>query len=44
LLEGIVADVPPEWNNGNLPKIEQHLRTLRNHAGEFAEEVRRFLV
>ena len=44
LLEGIVADVPAEWNNDNLPKIERHLRTVRDHPGEFAEEVRRFLV
>jgi hypothetical protein len=44
VLEGIVADVPAEWNNDNLPKIERHLSTVRDHAGEFAEEVRRFLV
>jgi hypothetical protein len=44
LLKEIVADVPAEWNNDNLPKIERHLRTVRDHAGEFAEEVRRFLV
>lgn len=44
VLAGIVADVPAEWNNDNLPKIERHLRTMRDHAGEFAEEVRRFLV
>ena len=44
LLEGIVADVPAEWNNGNVPKIERHLGMVRDHAGEFAEEVRRFLV
>jgi len=44
LLAGIVADVPAEWNNDNLPKIERHLRAVRGHAGEFAEEVRRFLV
>jgi hypothetical protein len=44
LLEGIVADVPAEWNNDSLPKIEGHLRALREHAEEFAEEVRRFLV
>jgi hypothetical protein len=44
LLAGIVADVPAEWNNDNLPKIERHLRTVRDLAGEFAEEVRRFLV
>lgn len=44
LLKEIMADVPAEWNNDNLPKIERHLRTVRDHAGEFAEEVRRFLV
>jgi hypothetical protein len=43
-LAGIVADVPAEWNNDNLQKIERHLRTVRDHAGEFAEEIRRFLV
>jgi len=44
LLAGIVADVPPEWNNDSLAKIERHLRAARDHAGEFAEEVRRFVV
>jgi hypothetical protein len=44
LLQGIVADVPAEWKNDNLPKIERHLRTVRDHAAEFAEEVRRILV
>lgn len=44
LLDGIVADVPPEWNNDNVPKIKQHLRTVRDHAGEFAEATRRILV
>ena len=44
VLEGIVADVPAEWNNDNVPKIERHLCTVRDHAGEFAGEVRRFLV
>ena len=44
LLAGIVADVPAEWNNDNLPKIERHLRTVRDRAGEFAQEVQRILV
>lgn len=44
LLAGIVADVPGEWNNDNLPKIERHLRTVRDRAGEFAAEVQRILV
>ena len=43
VLGGIVNDVPPEWNNGSLPKIEQHLRTVSAHASEFAEEIRRRL-
>ena len=42
-LDGILNDVPPEWNNGSLPKIEQHLRTVSAHAAEFAEEIRRRL-
>ena len=44
LLDGIAADVPAEWNNGNVPRIEHHLRSVREHAAEFAEDVRRFLV
>ena len=44
LIAGIVADVPPEWNNDNLPKIVRHLRSVRDNAGEFAEAVRRMLV
>jgi hypothetical protein len=43
VLDGIVNEVPPEWNNGSLPKIEQHLRTVGAHAAEFAEEIRRRL-
>jgi hypothetical protein len=44
LLGGIRADVPAEWNNENVVKIERHLRAVQEHRGEFAEEVRRFLV
>jgi hypothetical protein len=43
-LAGIVADVPAEWNNDNLAKIERHLQTVRDRAGEFAAEVQRILV
>ena len=43
-LDQILADVPPEWNNEDGPKIGQHLGVMRDHAEEFAEEVRRFLV
>jgi hypothetical protein len=42
-VDGILADVPPEWNNGNLPKIEGHLRMVGARAEEFAEEIRRRL-
>jgi len=40
----IFAEVPTEWNNEDAQKIAQHLGTMRDHAEEFAEEVRRFLV
>jgi len=43
LLADIMADVPAEWNNDSLIKVERHLRTMRDHAAEFSEEVRRFL-
>ena len=42
-LDAILNDVPPEWNNGSLPKLEQHLKTVSAHAAEFAEEIRRRL-
>jgi hypothetical protein len=44
LLAGMVADVPDEWNNDSLFKIERHLRSMREHAADFAEQIRRFLV
>ena len=42
-LGAILANVPPEWNNEGLQKIEEHLRMVSDHAGEFAEEIRRRL-
>lgn len=42
-LDGILAEVPAEWNNENLAKIERHLRTVSAHAAEFADEVKRRL-
>jgi hypothetical protein len=44
VLDGFVADVPAEWNNDNVHRIEHHLRSVREHAAEFTEEVQRFLV
>ncbi len=42
--EQILAEVPAEWNNEDAGKIGMHLGAMRDHAEEFAEEVRRFLV
>jgi hypothetical protein len=44
LLSEFVAEVPREWNNESLPKIKEHLCAMREHAAEFAESLRRFLV
>lgn len=41
--EDILEDVPVEWNNENVPRVERHLRVMSEHAREFAEEVRRRL-
>jgi hypothetical protein len=40
----MTANVPREWNNGSLTRIEEHLRLVGEHAEEFAEEVKRRLV
>jgi hypothetical protein len=42
-LQGIMAEVPPEWNNEILQRIEGHLRVVSDHAIEFAEEIKRRL-
>jgi len=44
MLGTMVADIPVEWNNGIVAGIERHLRVMREHSSEFAEEIRRFLV
>jgi hypothetical protein len=43
VLPAILAEVPGEWNNGNLPKIDGHLRAVAGQAAAFAEEIRRRL-
>jgi hypothetical protein len=43
LVDRIVADMPPEWNNGSLLKVADHLRAMGEHADEFTEAVRRRL-
>jgi HipA-like protein len=44
LLGAILSDVPAEWSTGALPKIDSHLKVMRQRASDFVEEVRRFLV
>jgi len=43
VLPAILAEVPGEWNNGNLQKISSHLRAVAGEAARFAEEIRRRL-
>lgn len=43
-LDDMFADVPVEWKNDNEARIDSHLSTIRDHAEEFAEQIRRFLV
>jgi hypothetical protein len=42
-LRDIVAEVPSEWNNEKVPRIEEHLQVIGEHASEFAEQIRRRL-
>lgn len=44
VLSSIHGDVPPEWDHPVLQRIEAHLTLLREHSGEFIEQVRRRLV
>lgn len=43
-LDQMIAESPAEWNNEDAQKIAQHLRAVRNHAEEFTEDIRRFLI
>jgi hypothetical protein len=42
-LPEIVAEIPIEWNNEIVARIQEHLRVVSEHATEFAEQVRRRL-
>ena len=44
LIGAILSDVPREWNTDALSKVDSHLKVVRQHAADFVEEVRRFLV
>jgi len=39
----IVTDIPAEWNNGSLARIEDHLRAVAERSTDFVEEIRRRL-
>ena len=39
----VASTIPPQWSNDNLSRISAHLQAMRDHAGEFAEQVRRRL-
>jgi len=43
VLGEVLAEVPPEWNNGCVGRIERHLRDAAEHAGEFAAEIQMVL-
>jgi hypothetical protein len=42
-LDGMIAEVPPEWNNERVRQIVRHLQLVSEHAEEFAEEIKRRL-
>jgi hypothetical protein len=43
VLTAIRNQIPEMWRNDNLPRIESHLRRMRDHADEFIELIRRVL-
>jgi hypothetical protein len=36
-------EIPDEWHHADFDEIEMHLRGVRDHAGEFVQQVRRWL-
>jgi hypothetical protein len=43
-LPAIMADIPAEWNNDSLARINSHICSVAGRPSEFAEEIRRRLV
>jgi len=43
VIQSFSNQIPPEWQSEDLPKIERHLKLMREHAEEFAEEITRRL-
>lgn len=44
VITDIDSDVPPQWRGGDFGQIAAHLCATRDHAGEFVEAIRRFIV
>jgi hypothetical protein len=36
---GMFDQIPREWNNDSIAKISSHLRSVRDHAAEFVDQV-----
>ena len=43
VLNEMVSNIPPEWQNNNISKITTHLKDITNHVNEFIDEIRRTL-
>jgi hypothetical protein len=43
VLAAIREEVPDEWRHADLNSVEAHITAVRDHAGEFVEQVRRWL-
>lgn len=43
IISGIISNIPMEWRNDNMAKIQNHIMQISTHANEFIDEVRRTL-
>jgi hypothetical protein len=43
VMAGITENVPIEWRNNNIKKIETHINEITHHINDFVDEVRRLL-
>jgi len=42
-LDSMISNIPDEWKNANVSKIDEHINEVRNNLNEFIDEVRRAL-
>ncbi|MBI5100037.1 MAG: hypothetical protein HZB30_12475 [Nitrospirae bacterium] len=42
-MDSMVLNIPDEWKNANVSKIDEHINEVRNNLNEFIDEVRRVL-